>query len=74
MALTRREVNVNGIELIKDGCEIIGFHISAKHGGYGFDVSLSDLVNAEGGTQRRRDSLRKLYQDYLRDIVKTWEQ
>jgi hypothetical protein len=65
---------VNGIELIKDGCEIIGFHISAKHGGYGFDVSLSDLVNAEAYTQGGRDSLRKRYQDYLADIVKTWEE
>jgi hypothetical protein len=68
---------VNGINIIREsdnGGEIIGFEIIAKHGGFGFTVSLSDLVNAEGGTQRRRDSLRKRYQDYLSDIVETWEE
>lgn len=68
---------MKGIDIIREsdnGGEIIGFRISAKHGGFGFDVPLVDLVNAEVFTEEKREALLKRYQAYLADIVKTWEQ
>lgn len=70
---------MNGIELIEDiyadGTRVLlGFRISAKGGGFGFDVPLSDLVNAEVFTEEKREALLKRYQAYLADIIKTWEE